>query len=188
MRLARGHVLIGINDEALLAGARGVEAALRIALSENGLAGEIEVIETGDLGVAGQGVVLSMYPDGVVYAGVELADVTEIVSEHLLKGRPVERLRLRGASAASGGDRKQPRIVLENCGVIDPSSLEQAIAVGAYSAMAKIVEQAISPSSVIDIVKASGLRGRGGAGFPTGLKWSFTAAGEQKYIICNADE
>jgi len=188
MRLARGHVLIGINDEALLAGARGVEAALRIALDENGLADEIEVIQTGDLGAAGQGVVLSVYPDGVVYARVGLSDIAEIVSEHLLKGRPVERLRLQGATAPSGATRKKPRIVLENCGVIDPSSLEQAIGVGAYSAMAKIVEASISPSGVIDIVKASGLRGRGGAGFPTGLKWSFTAAGDEKYIICNADE
>jgi NADH:ubiquinone oxidoreductase subunit F (NADH-binding)/(2Fe-2S) ferredoxin len=181
-------VLIGINDEAILAGARDVEAALRGALADSGLAEEIEIIETGDLGVTGHGVVLSMYPDGVVYAGVGVADVAEIVSEHLLKGRPVERLRIQGASAPSGATRKQPRIVLENCGIIDPHSLEQAIGVGAYSAMAKIVEEAISPPDVIGIVKASGLRGRGGAGFPTGLKWSFTAKDEQVYIICNADE
>jgi len=83
---------------------------------------------------------------------------------------------------------KQPRIVLQNSGVIDPNSLEQAIGVGAYSAMAKIIEEAISPLDVIDLVKASGLRGRGGAGFPTGLKWSFTAKDKQVYIICNADE
>ena len=83
---------------------------------------------------------------------------------------------------------KQPRIVLQNSGVIDPNSLEQAIGVGAYSAMAKIIEEAISPHDVIDLVKASGLRGRGGAGFPTGLKWSFTAKDKQVYIICNADE
>ncbi len=83
---------------------------------------------------------------------------------------------------------KQPRIVLQNIGVIDPNSLEQAIEAGAYRAMTKIIEQGISPYDVIDIVKASGLRGRGGAGFPTGLKWSFTAKDEQVYIICNADE
>ncbi len=82
----------------------------------------------------------------------------------------------------------KPLIVLANSGLIDPNSLEQAIGVGAYSAMAKIVEEAIAPSDVIGIVKASGLRGRGGAGFPTGLKWSFTAKDEQVYIICNADE
>ena len=83
---------------------------------------------------------------------------------------------------------KQPRIVLQNSGLIDPNSLEQAIGVGAYAAIAKIIEGAISPHDVIGIVKASGLRGRGGAGFPTGLKWSFTAKDEQVYIICNADE
>jgi NADH:ubiquinone oxidoreductase subunit F (NADH-binding) len=181
-------VLIEINDEALLAGARDVQAALRSALAENGLTEEIEIIETGDLGATGQGVVLSVYPDGVMYAGVGVADVAEIVSEHLLKGRPVERLRFAGSTTPTGLARKQPRIVLENCGIIDPNSLEQAIGVGAYSAMAKIIEQGISPHDIIDLVKASGLRGRGGAGFPTGLKWSFTAKDKQVYIICNADE
>ena len=188
MRLARGHVLIEINDEALLAGARDVEAALRSALADNGLADEIEIVETGDLGVTGQGVALSIYPDGVIYAGVGVADVAEIVSEHLLKGRPVERLRVQDATAPSGAVRKKTRIVLENCGVIDPGSLEQAIGVGAYSGIAKIIEESLSPHDVIELVKASGLRGRGGAGFPTGLKWSFTATNEQVYIICNADE
>ncbi|MBE0636602.1 NADH-quinone oxidoreductase subunit NuoF [Candidatus Bipolaricaulota bacterium] len=85
-------------------------------------------------------------------------------------------------------DSKNPRIVLQNSGLIDPGSLEQAIGAGAYAAMAKIIEESLSPHDIIDIVKASGLRGRGGAGFPTGLKWSFTAKGEQVYIICNADE
>ncbi len=187
MRLARGHVLIGINDEALLAGARDVQSALAGALAKHGLADEIEIIETGDLGATGQGVVLSVYPDGVMYVNVSVGDVGEIVTEHLLKGRPVERLRLVGHLEAAPA-RAHKRIVLENCGVIDPHSLEQAIAVGAYAAMAKIVEKEIAPHDVIDIVKESGLRGRGGAGFPTGLKWSFTAKGEQVYIICNADE
>jgi len=189
MRLARGHVLIGINDEALLAGARDIEAALREALHAHGLADEIEVIETGDLGAAGQGVVLSVYPDGVQYAGVGVEDVDEIVTEHLLKGRPVERLRLAARPIAPTGlTGKQPRIVLENCGVIDPESLEEAIASGAYEAMAKVIESGVLPADIVDVVKQSGLRGRGGAGFPTGLKWSFTAPGDRKYIVCNADE
>jgi NADH-quinone oxidoreductase subunit F len=188
MQLARGHVLIGINDESLLAGARRVEAALRKALDNHGLKDEIEVIETGDLGATGQGVVLSVFPDGVLYTRVTEADVAELVSEHLLKGRPVERLRYLSGETGTERPRRRPRIVLENCGVIDPHSLEQAIAVGAYAAMAKIVESALGPADVIDLVKASGLRGRGGAGFPTGLKWSFTAKNEQVYIICNADE
>jgi len=185
MRLARGHLLLGINDEALLAGAREVEAALRQALVEHGLTDEFEVIETGDTGFTGQGVTLVVHPDRVAYGNLGVADVQEIVTEHLLKGRPVERLVLHLPDPA---DKGSERIVLKNCGLIDPDSLEEAIAVGAYGAMAKIVEEHIPPAAVIDLVKESGLRGRGGAGFPTGLKWSFTAKGEQVYIICNADE
>ncbi len=185
MRLARGHILLGINDEALLAGARDVETALREALTAHDLDAEFEVIETGDTGFTGQGVTLVVHPDRVAYGNVAAADVREIVSEHLLKGRPVKRLVLHLPMAADVGSE---RVVLKNCGLIDPDSLEEAIAVGAYSAMAKIVEEHISPAAVIDIVKASGLRGRGGAGFPTGLKWSFTAKDEQVYIVCNADE
>ena len=189
MRPARGHVLIGINDETLLAGAREVEAALRSALVDAGLEKEIQIIETGDLGAAGQGVVFAVHPDGVTYGGLTVADVPVIVEEHLLKGRPVERLRIAARRPETTGLVKdQPRIVLNNCGVIDPESLEEAIAAGTYAAMAKIVEEAMAPSAVIDEVKKSGLRGRGGAGFPTGLKWSFTAPGETKFIVCNADE
>jgi NADH-quinone oxidoreductase subunit F len=189
MRLARGHVLIAVNEEALLAGAREVEAALRAALEESGLLDEVDVIDTGDLGITGRGVVLRVYPDGILYADVRPEDASEIVSEHLLKGRPVERLRLPTVgSPATGLSGKQPRIVLENCGVIDPESLEEAVAVGAYEAMAQVVEKGMAPADVINEVKRSGLRGRGGAGFPTGLKWSFTAPGEQKYVVCNADE
>ena len=188
MRLARGHVLIGINDEALLAGARDVEEALRQQLSDAGLSEEIQVIETGDLGWTGRGVVLVIHPDEVTYADVTVADVSEIVSEHLLKGRPVERLRTSPRTASTGLVKEQPRIVLENCGVIDPESLEEAIAAGAYRAMATVLEEGTSPAALIDEIKDSGLRGRGGAGFPTGLKWSFTAADEQVYIVCNADE
>jgi NADH-quinone oxidoreductase subunit F len=188
MRLARGHVLIGINDEALLAGARDVEAALRRALSDAGLSDEIQVIETGDLGLSGRGVVLVVHPDGVTYGDVAVSDVPEIVSEHLLKGRPVERLRVAPRTATAGLVETQPRIVLENCGLIDPESLEEAIAAGAYRAIEKVIEEGIPPEAIIEVVKGSGLQGRGGAGFPTGLKWSFTAPGEVKYIVCNADE
>ncbi len=187
MRLARGHVLIAFNEETLLAGAREVEAALRGALDRHGLTEEIEVIETGDLGATGLGVAMSVYPDGVLYVGVTVDDVPDIVTEHLLKGRPLERLRLAGHLDTAPA-RAHKRIVLENCGVIDPHSLEQAIAVGAYEAMARIVERRMTPQDVIETVKASGLRGRGGAGFPTGLKWSFTEKADQVYIVCNADE
>jgi NADH-quinone oxidoreductase subunit F len=189
MLRARGHVLIAVNEEALLAGARDVERALGDLLVEEGLADEIRVIETGDVGVTGRGVVLVVHPDAVRYGNVRVADVAEIVREHLLKGRPVERLRLASTPARATGDvRRQARIVLENCGRIDPESLDEAIGAGAYEAMAKIVETRIAPADVIAEVKRSGLRGRGGAGFPTGVKWSFTAPGDVKYIVCNADE
>jgi len=189
MRVARGHMLIGINEESLLVGAREVEKALRDALAAHGLAEEIDVIETGDLGATGQGVAISVYPDGVLYVGVTVADIGEIVSEHLLKGRPIQRLRAtKKPSTPTGLTGKQPRVVLENCGLINPESLEEAIAAGAYEAMAKILESGMSPADVVETVKAAGLRGRGGAGFPTGLKWSFTANDDQVYVVCNADE
>ena len=189
MPQARGHVLVAVNEEALLAGARDVAASLSRALEREGLADEIRVMETGDVGVAGRGVALVVYPDGVRYGGVTIADVDEIVREHLLKGRPVERLRLASAPTQNAwAVQRQSRIVLANCGKIDPDSLDEAIASGAYEAIAKLLESKTAPADVIAEVKRSGLRGRGGAGFPTGLKWSFTAPGDEKFIICNADE
>jgi len=189
MQRARAHVLISVNEEALLAGAREVGLALNAALEREGLRDEVKVIETGDVGVAGRGVVLVVYPDGVRYGRVTCDDAAEIVREHLLKGRPVERLRLAATpTKTSVVSRRQARVVLENCGVIDPDSLDEAIASGAYEAMAKLLEARTPPADVTAEVKRSGLRGRGGAGFPTGLKWSFTAPGDVKYIVCNADE
>ncbi len=194
MKLARSHVLIGIDEDSLLAGAKAVEQALTKAIAEQGLSEEIRVVETGNLGVIGHGVVLVVYPEGVTYADVTVDDVSEIVSEHLLKGRPVKRLQVslrpagEEAGARTGLVRKQPRIVLQNCGLIDPENLEEGIAGGAYQALEKLLTEGISPQDVIDEVTRSGLRGRGGAGFPTGKKWSFTAPGEEKYLVCNADE
>jgi len=194
MKLARSLVLIGIEEDSLLAGARAVEQAFSTAIQEQGLAQEIRVAETGNLGVIGRGVVVVIYPEGTTYVGVTEADVPEIVSEHLLKGRPVKRLQVclvpcrDREKAGLGLMREQPRIVLKNCGIIDPENLEEAIAVGAYQAVERVLTERISPAGVIEEVIHSGLRGRGGAGFPTGKKWSFTAPGEEKYIVCNADE
>ncbi|MEN6368636.1 MAG: NADP oxidoreductase, partial [Thermotogota bacterium] len=188
MRLARTHVLVSVNDEALLAGVRNVEQALRVALAEQGLGEEVQVIETGDLGVVGYGVVLVVHPDDVTYGRVTVADVKAIVDEHLVKGRPVKRLRITPRSATTAALAERPRIVLRNCGVIDPESLDEAIAAGAYEGIAHVIETGMQPANVVALVKQSGLRGRGGAGFPTGLKWGFTSPGEVKYVICNADE
>jgi len=192
MRLPRTHVLIGIDEDALQAGAREVKAALDRTIDEAGLADEIRIVETGNLGFLAHGVCLVVYPEGVTYAGVTVEDVPEIVSEHLLKGRPVKRLQAAVAPVRPeepvGLTRKQPRVALEHCGVIDPESLDEAIAAGDYQALAKVIEDGLSPEDVVSEVDRSGLRGRGGAGFPTGKKWSFTAPGKQKYVVCNADE
>ncbi len=193
MKLARCHVLVGITDESLLHGAREVEDALRREVDAAGLTDEVQIVETGDLGSTGRGVVLVVYPDRVTYAGVTPADAAEIVSEHLLKGRPVRRLMMNvpletGTPPTVGLAKPQPRIVLENCGQIDPESLDEAIAAGAYAGLERIITEQISPAAVISEVTRACLRGRGGAGFPTGKKWTFTAPGDEKYLICNADE
>ncbi len=196
MRHIRCHVLIGVDANSLLAGAKAVEQALIKELADKGLADEVQVIETGSLGPIGQGVILVVYPDAVAYANVTVDDVPEIVTEHLLKGRPVKRLQVPLAPEERVVEIKptglvkkpQPRVVLQNCGVIDPESLEEAIAAGDYQALVKVIEEGMSPKDVMEEVTKSGLRGRGGAGFPTGKKWSFTAPGPQKYLICNADE
>ena len=192
MRPARTHVLVAVDEEARLAGVEGVLAALRAALDRYGLAEEVQVVETGTLGVSGQGVVLAVYPDGVFYGRVRPEDVEEIVEVHLLKGRPVERLRLpTAAPVARPGEiiGRQTRVVLRNVGVIDPENIEEYIAQGGYEALAKALFE-MKPEEVIEEIRRSGLRGRGGAGFPTGLKWAAvrSAPGSEKYVICNADE
>ena len=155
-----------------------MSAALRAELATHGLAGEVKVIETGCLGPCVVGPVAVVYPDGVFYQNVHAEDAAEIVEEHLLKGRIVERL----VSHAPGTDKslaelndiaffnRQVKIVLRNCGIIDPLQIEEYIARDGYQALAKVLT-AMTPDAVIDEVLASGLRGRGGAGFPTGLKW-----------------
>jgi NADH-quinone oxidoreductase subunit F len=183
----RRRVLLAVNEETKLAGAREVEGALREALATHGLEEDVHIVDTGDLGVVGRGVVMRIQPDDVLYGGVTVADAVDIVREHLVGGRPVERLRVHAAVGAGVGG-VQTRIVLWNCGIIDPESLEEAIAAGAYAALAKVVEERISRREVIETITESGLRGRGGAGFPTGRKWSLTAEREPKYVICNADE
>lgn len=192
MRPARAHVLVAVDEEARLSGVEQVLAALRVALAELGLAEEVQVVETGTLGISGRGVVLAIYPDGVFYGGVRPEDVREIAEVHLLKGRPVERLRLpTAAPVARPGEilGRQTRVVLRRVGVIDPENIEEYIAQGGYEALAKILFQ-MKPEEVIEEVRRAGLRGRGGAGFPTGLKWAAvrSAPGSEKYVICNADE
>ncbi len=192
MRPARTHVLVAVDEEARQAGVEEVLAALRQVLDRCGLREEVQIVETGTLGISGQGVVLAVYPDGVFYGRVQPADVEEIVEVHLLKGRPVARLRLpTAAPVARPGEilGRQTRVVLRNVGVIDPENIEEYIAQGGYEALAKALF-AMKPEEVIEEVRRAGLRGRGGAGFPTGVKWAAVrqAPGPEKYVICNADE
>ncbi len=193
----RAHFLICTGGGCIASGALEVSAAMRAELVRRELADEIEVIETGCLGPCVQGPVALVYPDGVFYQNVQVADVPEIVEEHLLKGRLVARL----VSHAPGTEKtqaemsdipffnRQVKIVLRNSGIIDPLKIDEYIAREGYQALAKALTE-MTPQTVVDEVLASGLRGRGGAGFPTGMKWRFAQqqSADVKFILCNADE
>jgi len=195
MTIPRSHVLISVDANTLIAGVKGVELALIEELRKRGLEKEVSVIETGTLGIIGKGVVMVVYPEGVFYGNVKIEDIPELVEEHFIKGRPLKRLIIETVTPTFvskeevGLTRKQTRIVLKNSGVINPENIEEYIAVDGFSALAKAITK-MTPEEVIREVKNSGLRGRGGAGFPTGLKWEFTrnSPGDEKYILCNADE
>ena len=159
---------------------------------------EVKVVKTGCFGLCANGPVMIVYPEGAFYSRVSAEDIPEIVSEHLLKGRLVTRL-LYEESVHENNDiksldetdfyKKQKRVALRNCGVIDPENINEYIAYDGYQALGKVLSE-MKPEEVIQLLKDSGLRGRGGAGFPTGVKWSFAAAqpGPEKYVCCNADE
>ncbi len=193
----RLHILIAMDAHTLAQGARAVKDALLRDLALANLTEEVRVVESGSLGIYNKGVVLVVFPDGVYYAGVKVEDVAEIISEHILKGRVVKRLQYPeippavklGAAEKAARFGKQVRVVLKNAGVIDPENIEEYIAEDGYEALGKALTE-MTPEQVLAQVKDSGLQGRGGAFFPTGLKWSFAAKekSEVKYIICNADE
>jgi len=161
------------------------------------LAGEVSVVKTGCFGLCALGPIMIVYPEGTFYSMVKPGDIPEIVEEHLLKGRIVTRLvydeTVQGDEITSLDDtsfyKKQQRVVLRNCGVINPEDIEEYIAYDGYQALGTALTK-MTPQEVIQTIKDSGLRGRGGGGFPTGVKWGFAAAqdAEQKYVCCNADE
>ena len=197
MDAVRSHFLVCTGGGCIASGALELCAALRDELRKQELDQEVRVVETGCLGPCAAGPVAVVYPDGVFYQKITAADAAEVVEEHILKGRVVERLVQKvpgnGKALPALGDieffRKQEKIVLRNSGVIDPLRIEEYVARDGYQALGKALTQ-MAPEEVVAEVLASGLRGRGGAGFPTGLKWRFAQQQDSdvKYILCNADE
>lgn len=197
MNLYRAHVLVCGGTGCHASNSNEIHNRLELKIKELGLEREIKVVMTGCFGLCESGPNVVVHPEGVFYSHVKVSDVDEIVEEHLLKGRPVRRLLFKEAVeedviiSVNEVDfyKKQTRIALRNCGIIDPENIKEYIAYDGYQALAKAITE-MSREEVIQVVKNSGLRGRGGAGFPTGLKWEFTkkASGDQKYVVCNADE
>jgi len=198
MELYRSHVLLCAGTGCVASGCHAVSDAFEAELKAVGLEKEVKVVHTGCFGLCALGPIMIIYPEGSFYAQVKAEDCKEIVDEHLLKGRIVNRLLYHethceeeGLKSLSetGFYKKQTRVALRNCGVIDPEVIDEYIGFDGYAALGKALTE-MTPQEVIDVIKASGLRGRGGAGFPTGMKWEFAAKaqGDQKYVCCNADE
>ena len=199
--MIRAQVLICGGTGCTSSGSNKLIAEFESQIEKNGLVDEVKVVRTGCFGLCALGPVVIVYPDGTFYSQVEEKDVKDIVEEHLLKGRVVERLVYNevaeGAEIENGNVSlndttfyaKQKRVALRNCGVINPESIEEYLAMDGYAALGKCLTE-MKPEDVIKVIMDSGLRGRGGGGFPTGLKWSFTAKNQadQKYVVCNADE
>ncbi|MDP4208969.1 MAG: NADH-quinone oxidoreductase subunit NuoF [Bacteroidota bacterium] len=170
---------------------------LRTEVENHKLSNDVKVLMTGCFGFCEKGPIVKVMPDNTFYTQVKPEDAAEIVNEHLIKGRKVTRLLYENPETSEHvGDsekiefyRKQLRIALRNCGFINPENIDEAIARDGYQALGKVLTE-LTPEAAIDIIKKSGLRGRGGGGFPTGLKWEMThkSKGDQKYVVCNADE
>lgn len=197
--MIRSHVLICGGTGCTSSGSIAVREAMAKELELAGLSDEVKIVQTGCFGLCANGPIMIIYPEGTFYSHVKVDDVKEIVEEHLLKGRLVERLLHKETDEGvtetvhSLSDtkfyKKQHRVALRNCGVINPESIDEYIGTDGYQALGKVLTE-MKPQEVIDTILASGLRGRGGAGFPTGRKWQFAAdqpAGK-KYVVCNADE
>lgn len=193
----RSHVLVCGGTGCTSSGSQRIRERLEKEIAANGLSEEVGVVKTGCFGLCALGPIMIVYPEGTFYSMVQEDDIPEIVAEHLLKGRVVTRLLYDETTRTdkiiplneTNFYKKQHRVALRNCGVINPENIEEYIGTGGYEALGIVLTEK-SPEDVIQILLDSGLRGRGGAGFPTGLKWKFAAANEadQKYVCCNADE
>ncbi len=195
--LAKHHVLVCAGTGCSSSDSMEVMAALEAQLAEAGLAAEIDVVKTGCFGFCSLGPIMVVYPEGTFYTHVKVSDVPEIVESHFKGGQLVERLLYEvpgtGKKATDMSHipffQKQKRVALRNCGVINPENIGEAIAHGAYQGLGKALTS-MTPAEVVAEVEKSGIRGRGGAGFPTGRKWKFAAGyqAEEKYVVVNADE
>ena len=193
----RSHILVCGGTGCTSSNSERIIQLLEEEIQSRSLQDEVKVIKTGCFGLCALGPIMIVYPEGAFYSRVEPEDIKEIVSEHIEKGRVVKRL-LYQETVKDGKIeplthtdfyRKQKRVALRNCGVIDPENINEYLATDGYQAIARVLTT-MSPDQVIDTIKASGLRGRGGGGFPTGTKWALARANEddQKYVCCNADE
>ncbi|MBO5534100.1 MAG: NADH-quinone oxidoreductase subunit NuoF [Clostridia bacterium] len=199
MEIYRAHVLVCGGTGCSSSGSATLIERFNEKIAENGLEKEVKVIRTGCFGLCEAGPVVIVYPDGTFYSRVKPENVDEIVTEHLLKGRKVEHLVYTDHATHEQDANKaleditfykhQKRIALRNCGVIDPENIDEYLAMDGYKALEKALTK-MTREEVIDEILKSGLRGRGGGGFPTGLKWKFTynSVADQKYVACNADE
>ncbi len=197
MKAVRSMILVSNDSESLVRGSEKIFTAFQQQLQQYGLTEEVSLSMVGDLGYSFASPLVLIYPEAVVYGPIKPDDVPYIVEEHLYKGRIVEEKRapaheLSGRvawlSARKGTLPAENRVVLKNVGLIDPESIEDYIAHDGYTALGIALQK--TPDEVISIIKESGLQGRGGAGFPTGIKWGFVnkTYGNKKYVVCNADE
>ena len=201
--MIRSHVLICGGTGCSSSGSVALKDKLAEELKAKGLDEEIKIVMTGCFGLCALGPIMIVYPEGTFYSRVTVDDISEIVDEHLMKGRIVERLVYNETGDAKGEAeaeaaslsetmfyKKQHRVALRNCGVINPENIEEYIAMDGYFALHKVLTE-MTPDDVIQTILDSGLRGRGGGGFPTGLKWKFASSNRgqvKKYVACNADE
>jgi NADH:ubiquinone oxidoreductase subunit F (NADH-binding)/(2Fe-2S) ferredoxin/NAD-dependent dihydropyrimidine dehydrogenase PreA subunit len=198
MELFRSQILVCGGTGCTSSGSQQIFERFETLIKDNKLEKEVNLVRTGCFGLCEAGPVVIVYPEGAFYSRVEAKDVDEIISEHLIKGRIVQRLLYKDSVTQEGNVRalddvqfykKQKRIALRNCGVINPENIDEYIAFDGYKALCKALTE-MSREEVIDTIKKSGLRGRGGGGFPTGLKWQFAynSVSDKKYVCCNADE
>lgn len=193
----KNHILVCGGTGCRASQSEEIVENLKLALEQNGLEDEVQVVRTGCFGFCEKGPVVKMVPDNTFYVQVSPDDALELVLEHIIKGRKVTRLlyvdpetkEVVSDSKHMGFYKKQIRVALRNCGFINPENIDEYIARDGYSALGKVLVE-MTPQEAIKIIKDSGLRGRGGGGFPTGIKWELTlkSQSDQKYVVCNADE